>query len=274
MARKEESDPVVAALTELQCLIREDRPVTPEESVITISIPDDLARPDAKTLLLGVQEAEALQSTKVTIERDLRFEHLGGQTADPLQQKLIRFASLCAIEPEQDQVAAFVAENEQTPEERVCFLGVEFLNVKQPFDLFGLRLLPTAHNDIPDSISWFSVEPPVGSVIVVPVSGTQLALMKDRAAAVANRVLRVLRVGLRENPYLNQLQFRFRLSDSYSSADTSQAGRRARMPGGRWTSTRSCLRWSAPKRSACSPESRAMTLSDTPRGHCLGLRTR
>jgi hypothetical protein len=216
MVGKEESDPVVATLTELQCLIGEDRPVTPEESVITISIPDGLARPDTKTLLFGPQEAEALQRTKAVIERDLRFEHLGEQTADPLQQKLIRFASLCAIEPDQDQVVAFVAENEQTPEERVCFLGIEFLKVKEPFDLFGLRLLPTDHNEIPDSTSWFSVEPPVGAVIAVPVSGTQLALMKDRAAAVANRALRVLRVGLRENPYLNQLQFRFRLSESYS----------------------------------------------------------
>lgn len=216
MARREESDPVVATLTELQCLIGEGRPVTPEESVITISIPDDLARPNAKTLLLGLHEAEALQRTKAAIERDLRFEHLGGQIADPLQQKLIRFATLCAIEPDQDQVAAFVAENEQTPEERICFLGIEFLKVKEPFDLFGLRLLPTDHDDIPDSTSWFSVEPPVGAVIAVPVRGTQLALMKDRAAAIANRALRVLRVGLRENPHLNQLQFRFRLSESYS----------------------------------------------------------
>lgn len=216
MARKEKFDPVVAALTDLQCLIQEGGPVTPEESAITISIPDDLAQPDAKTLLLGSQEAEVLRRTKVVIEGDLRFEHLGGQIADPLQQKLIRFATLCAIDPDRDQVSVFVAENEQTPEERICFLGVEFLKTKEPFDLFGLRWLPTDHDDIPDSTSWFSVEPPVGAVIAVPVSGTHLVLMKDRAAAVANRGLRVLRVALRENPHLNQLQFRFRLSESYS----------------------------------------------------------
>jgi hypothetical protein len=40
--------------------------------------------------------------------------------------------------------------------------------------------------------------------------------MKDRAVVVAERALRVLRVSLRKNRYLNPLQLRFRLAESYS----------------------------------------------------------
>jgi len=219
LSQARDSDPVTAALTELQSLIREDRPLAPEDTAVTISIPEDLAKPGATTLLLGSRESQALRRAKEVVEGDLRFEHLGAQIADPLQQKLYRFASLCAIEPGQDQIPAFFSENEQPPEERLCFLGVEFLEVKEPFDLFGLRLLPTDHGDIPDSSRWFSVELPVRSVIAVPVTGTHLKLMKDRAATIADRALRALRVGLRENRNLNPLQLRFRLSESYSFGD-------------------------------------------------------
>ena len=183
---------------------------------MTISIPEDLATPNARTLILGGLEAEALSKGKTTLEEDLRFEHLAGQVADPLQRKLIRFASQCAVDPSEEHVPAFVAENAQVPEERICFLGVEFLKVKEPFELFGLRLLPTDHDEVPDSTTWFSVDPPVASVIAVPVRGTNLALMKDRASAMAERSLRTLRVGLRANRHLNPLQFRFRLSEGYS----------------------------------------------------------
>ncbi len=183
---------------------------------MTISIPEDLATPDARTLILGRIEAEALSRAKTMLEEDLRFEHLGGQVADPLQRKMNRFASQCAVAPSKNHVPAFVAENEQAPEERICFLGVEFLEVKEPFELFGLRLLPTDHEEIPDSTTWFSVDPPVGSVLAVPVKGTNLALMKDRASAMAERSLRTLRIGLREDRELNPLQFRFRLSEGYS----------------------------------------------------------
>ena len=216
MATKENADLAAVVLTELQRLVRRNATVRADETAMTISIPEDLATPDARTLILGHLEAEALSRAKMTLEEDLRFEHLGGQVADPLQRKMIHFASQCAVNPSENHVPAFVAENEQVPEERTCFLGIEFLKVQEPLELFGLRLLPTDHDEIPDSTTWFSVDPPVGSVIAVPVEGTNLALMKDRASATAERSLRTLRVALRENPHLNPLQFRFRLSEGYS----------------------------------------------------------
>jgi hypothetical protein len=198
-------------------MLRDDaEAVTPPEAALSFAIPEDLAGPGAEALFLGLEEAAALKEARAAVEADERFEHLGFRVADPLKYKLQRFASLCVLERGRDHVGEFMAAHERTPEERTCFLGVEFLEISEQVELFGTRLLPTNHPDVPEAKSWFSIEPPVASVIAVAVRGTHLTRMKDRAEAEAERVLRVLRVALRENRFLNPLQLRFRLSEGYS----------------------------------------------------------
>jgi hypothetical protein len=209
-------DQVADALRELQRQVRENAPISPEESAMTFSIDEDLSRPGAVTLLLGPGEVEALRTARAAIEFDPRFEHLGARVADPLRGQLNRFVSLCAVEPDQDHVNPFLLKNRREPEERTCFLGVEFLQIEEPFELFGLRLLPIDHGEIPQSMGRFSTEPPVGSVIAVEVTGTHLTRMKDRAVVIAERALRTLRVALRGKRAINPLQLRFRLPESYS----------------------------------------------------------
>jgi DNA-binding transcriptional ArsR family regulator len=235
MAAKKEPDPVAAALGGLQRMVRDGEAISPAESAMTISIEDDIATPDARTLLMGPLEVEAFRRAKATIEGDLRFEHLGGLIGDPLQRQLIRLVSLCAVERDQDQGAKFAAEHERDPEHRTCFLGVEFLQVKEPVELFGLRLLPTDHGDIPPATHWFSIDPPVGSVLAVPSTGTHLTRMKDRAAVTAERALRALRVALGGDRPSNPLQLRFRLSESYSFGGQMAGWKTS--PDARWSLT-------------------------------------
>jgi hypothetical protein len=235
MAVRKETDPVVKALGELQRLVRVEVETAPEEAARHITIPEDLAKPGAVQLDLSLEEVESFGRAKKAIETDLRFEHLGSQTADPLAGHITRFVCHCAVETDGDHVGDFVAEHEKDPVERICYLGVEFLKVEEPLDLFDLELLPTDHEKIPDSTRWFSVEKPVESVVAVPVSGTHLTLMKDRAAAVAERALRALRIALDGRLGGRQLQLRFRLSESYSFGD---------LLGG-WQ-TRPDARWSLP----------------------------
>jgi hypothetical protein len=64
-----------------------------------------------------------------------------------------------------DQVGPFFSEHSREPEERSCFMGVEYLRVDEPFELFGLRLLTTDHPDVPDAGGFFTLEPPVGAVL-------------------------------------------------------------------------------------------------------------
>jgi DNA-binding transcriptional ArsR family regulator len=232
---KVEPDQVVAALAELQRLVQKGEPIPPEESAMCILIEEELARPEAETLLLGDVEAAAFYEAKARIEGDLRLEHLGGRIGDPLRRQLVRFVTLCALEPDQDHVADFLAEHSKEPEDRICFLGVEFLEVEDAVEVLGLRLLPTDHDEIPRATSWFSTDPPVRSVAAVSVTGTHLARMKDRAAAAAERALRAVRVGLRGERAINPLQLRFRLSESYSfDGDLAGFGTR---PDARWALT-------------------------------------
>lgn len=215
-AVSEEPDAVKEALGALQRLLRDGTEVSEQESALTMAVPEDLATPEVRTLILGIDEVTALKDARTAIEADERFEHLGSQVVDPLREQLQRFASLCLIDLKRDHVREFMAEHERTPEERTCFLGVEYLEIDEEIELFGTRLLPTDHSEVPNESPWFSTEQPVGSVIAIGVRGTHLTLMRNRAVAEAERVLRVTRVAMRENRFLNPLQFRFRLSEGYS----------------------------------------------------------
>lgn len=211
-------DPVRTALSCLQARLRDDAVVvSPADAVLNFAVPEDLVEAGAESLYLGSVEAEAFRAAESSIAADLRFEHLNRRVAsDPLQEALVRFACFCEVKRDADQVTPFFSEHSREPEERICFIGIEYLQVTEPFEFFGLRLLPTDHPDVPNPGGFFTVEPPIGAVAAVPTEGTHLSLMKERATAVAERVLRVLRVGLRKNRYLNPLQLRFRLAESYS----------------------------------------------------------
>jgi hypothetical protein len=212
-----EPDQVRQTLEALQQQLRDGADAVPaHESALSFAVPEDLARPGAETLVIGVDEATALKEARAAIEADERFEHLGSRVADPLRGRMQRFACLCLIDRERDHVREFMAEHERTPELRTCFLGVEFLEIDEEIEFFGTRLLPTDHSEVPEASHWFSTEAPVASVIAVEVSGTHLTLMRNRAVTEAERVLRVVRVAIRENRFLNPMQLRFRLSEGYS----------------------------------------------------------
>lgn len=219
-------NPVSAALERLQRSLRDESfDVSPADAVLNFAVPEDLAGPEAETLFLGEVEAADFREAVAAIAGDLRFEYMTRRVAgDPLRDALIRFACLCEMKRDLDQVSPFVSEHLRTPEERTCFIGVEYLRVSESIELLGLRLLPVDHPEVPEPTGFFSLGASVGAVAAVPSKGTHMALMKDRAAAVAERELRVLRLSLRENRYLNPLQLRFRLAENYSFGGPAAAG--------------------------------------------------
>jgi hypothetical protein len=211
-------DPVSVALQRLQRSLRDESlEVSAADAVLLFAVPEDLAGPAAETLFLGGVEAADFRGAVSAIAGDLRFEYMTRRVAeDPLRDALIRFACLCEMKRDSGHVSSFISEHSRTPEERTCFLGVEYLRVSESFELFGMRLLPVDHPDVPERTGFFTLGLPVGAVAAVPSKGTHLGLMKNRAAVDAERALRALRLGLRENPYLNGLQLRFRLAENYS----------------------------------------------------------
>jgi hypothetical protein len=220
------SDPVSEALQRLQRSLRDESvEVSAADAVLNFAVPEDLAGPEAETLFLGEVEAADFRAAVATIAVDLRFEYMTRRVAgDPLRDALIRFACLCEMDRKSDHVPSFFSEHMRAPEERTCFIGVEYLRVNDVMELLGLRLLPLDHPDVPERTGFFNLGAQVGAIAAVPSEGTHLAVMKDRAAAVAERELRVLRLSLRGNRYLNPLQLRFRLAENYSFGGPAAAG--------------------------------------------------
>lgn len=207
-------DQIYRSLTKLQRLAR--APVSDAElpSATLHPIPDDLAPSGDKSLVLGADGQRALLAAESALRADLRFEHLSRQ--DRASEALRRLVAVANLEPSQDHVPAFFEEFGREPEDRVCFIPVESLNIASPCDLFSVSFLPINDAQVPAEHPFFSLEPPVGSVIAVTTRGTDLGRMAERARAAAEQALRVLRVALRENRWLNGFQLRFRLAPSYT----------------------------------------------------------
>jgi len=209
-------DSIRQALTGLQQLLRRAPNGGSATNAMTISVPGDLATDEIKTIFLDLDERNALYELETGLAEDPRFEHLVTHAGhDRLRIAAHRFACCCVVRAE-DQVPGFIEEHSKAPLDLTCFLPVEFLTVEKPVEVFGLRLLPPKHNDVPEPNNWFRLDLPVGSVLCIPVSGTNLALMKNRATESATQKLRALRVALRKDRFVNNMELRFRLAEGYS----------------------------------------------------------
>lgn len=212
-----EGDPAKQALKRLQELLQQDPDRGSVREAMTIGVPDDLASDRFRSLRLDLDQRQALVELEERLKVDQRFEHLVTHAGhDQVSCVAKRFACRCAGTPGEDCVPDFFAEHAHEPVEETCFFPVEFLAVEQASDVYGLPLLPVDDDRVPAPNGWFRLDPPVGSVLCVSVSGTNLRLMKRRATESAIRALRAFRVALREDRSVTDLQLRFRLGEGYS----------------------------------------------------------
>ena len=182
----------------------------------TARVPDDIATEDCKLLSLEPDEEQVYQEAQAVILDDPRFEYLEQREA---ADALWRFVCQCHIDRTHDHVSLFIADRAREILELTCYLPVEHLEVKADTDIVGLRVLPTTSDEIPQQGRGFVLAPPVRCVVAVPVSGTSYKGMAERARAVAEHGLRVLRIALRESRGIHDDQLRFRLGESYAFAD-------------------------------------------------------
>ena len=110
----------------------------------------------------------------------------------------------------------------QQATQRICYFGVESLNVKHPAQVASIRLLPLDDPEIPADNPLLRADQRITSYAAVPVTGTSTVQMAARAREVAGHALHVLRIALRQSsPGLNAKQLRFRLGTLHSFADGS-----------------------------------------------------
>jgi hypothetical protein len=189
-------------------------------------VPDDIATEGFRWLLLEPDEELAYQEAQTIVLADLRFEYLDQREA---ADALWRFVCRCHADRTRDHVALFIEEHAREILDLTCYLPVEHLIVKTKSNAAGLRMLPTTSDEIPQRGRRFALDPPVGCVIAVHVSGTSYERMAERARALAEHGLRVLRIALRASPGIHDDQLRFGLGEAYAFDDRLSGW--ARRPG-------------------------------------------
>jgi hypothetical protein len=208
------TDEVARILRRLQAFVR--RPPSGGRTVRTARVPDDIATADCKWLCLEPDEEQAYGQAQALLLGDLRFEYLEQREA---ADAVWRFVCQCHLDRAHDHVVSFIAEHAREILELTCYLPVEYLEVEAETDIAGLRVLPTTADEIPRQGRRFVLDPPVRCVVAVPVSGTSYKRMAERARAVAEHGLRVLRIALRESRGVHDDQLRFRLGEAYAFGD-------------------------------------------------------
>jgi len=139
------------------------------------------------------------------LAQDPRFEYMD-KTTDTLRD----FIARAWADRKTDQVPLYITKHSRELLELICFVPIEYLTVDAPTELLGLQLLSVTDASIPTTTApWFDLAPPIGSVAAIPVTGTNLGKMAERAQARLAHSLRVARIGLRDHG-INDHQLRFR----------------------------------------------------------------
>ena len=201
------SPQVRQALQTLQGQIRR-RPTANEKIVKTIRTP-------TVELQLTAEQLGLMKAAERAVAADERFEHLV-----PAEDPIREFAADCVTDRKTNHVSVFMRRYGQEVTERVCYFGVEFLSIKGPAEVAGIRFLPLDDPEIPETNPLFKLDKTIKGYAVARVSGTNDVLMAARARELAEHSLRVLRTALCQTyGGLHPQQLRFRLGTSYAFAD-------------------------------------------------------
>lgn len=201
------------ALRELQQLARAPTQPSTFGGYLVRAVPEDLATADRSEVVLRGQAKRAFRRAIEGVRSDLWFEHLDRTTED----RLWRFVCLAVLRRDKDHVDEFIREYANEPASRICWFPIEWLTSNRELSLAASVLHPVTAAEVPgERLGFFSLQPPVGSVQAVEVTGTNLDRMAERARAVADQDLAALRVALRSCRGVHDQQLRFCRATGYS----------------------------------------------------------
>lgn len=212
-------DRVNASLRKLQRLVRRRPSANDPQPVQHRAVPADLAREGLRTLGIVPDEAIAHEAAMALLRRDLRFEYMKSPS-----EALWRFVAEAVADENTDHVPVFIGRHAREPFELTCYLPVEFLAVEVETRIMGLTLLPLDDARLPHEAPWTSLDQATGCVAAIPVQGTSLERMAQRAATEALHGLALLRLAVATR--VGPSQRRFRLGVSYAFDDRLSGWRR------------------------------------------------
>jgi hypothetical protein len=154
-------------------------------------------------LPLSSATIQQVRAAAEVIVEDERFEYL------PKPEEALReFVRRAATDLSEDYVPWFVASHARVPQDLICYLDVEYLNVPHEVEILGIRLLSPDDPTLP-AIDWLdSVRATRGCVAAVPVRGTSNSKMAERAHVALEHTLRIMRVGWADVAHVDLLRFR------------------------------------------------------------------
>jgi hypothetical protein len=123
-------------------------------------------------LLLTQEQLDLMKAAERAIAADERFEHLV-----PAEDPIREFAEHCVTDRKTNHAAVFMRRHGQEATERVCYFGVEFLSIKPPAEVAGIRFLPLDDPEIPETNPLFKLDKTIKGYAVARVTGTNDVLM-------------------------------------------------------------------------------------------------
>jgi hypothetical protein len=174
-------------------------------------LPPDLIKEDLVTFVYSEVDEDAVDQAVAVIVADLRFEHLA-KLKDAVWDFFIRSWAEPAI-----RVADFVSWHARDVRTEICYIPIEYLEVTSVLTVGRVRLLPPAHDEVPEEKSgWLISSPALGAVAGVETTGTDYRKMADRARASANHELKLLRLAIGRTDRFDDSQLRFVLGPGYA----------------------------------------------------------
>ena len=169
-----------------------------------------------------------IRAAAEVIVEDERFEHL------PKPEEALReLVTRAATDLSRDHVPWFITTHSRTPQDLICYLDVEYLNVPHEVEILGIRLLPPDDPTLP-AIDWLdSVRATRGCVAAIPVHGTSNTRMAERARHALEHALRIMRAGWADVAHVDLLRFRPGPHFAFDAQNSSWK----RRPGDPWDLT-------------------------------------
>lgn len=174
------------------------------DTALSINLDDDLATDKIKNIGFTTNESDAMDTLGNELFHNQGFEYLYFD----LTKLIRRLACEYVVSKDKTLFDKFLNDHYREPENLRVFIPIIGLEATEPTTLQNVTLLKFPIDGLELNENGYFEG--IGTVAQVYVSGTDPSRMRDRALAIINHELKVLRVGLRAHNQIHDQQLLFK----------------------------------------------------------------
>jgi len=174
------------------------------DTALSINLEDDLATDKIKSLRFTSNESDAIDTLGNELYHNQGFEYLYFD----LTKLIRRLACEYVVSNDKTLFDKFLSDHYREPENLRVFIPIVGLETTEPTKLQNVTLLKFPIDGLELNENGYFEG--IGTVAQVYVSGTDPSFMRDRALAIINHELKILRVGLRAHNQIHDQQLMFK----------------------------------------------------------------